>query len=196
MLGLNYVPKILKLDVSGMPLEWITLEEAVMYYAKDMVIFELGNPVTTFRGGYNRVTNLQSEITANSIIGVKGFPDKKMAKPSTPKLTNESLFERDRHVCAYCGESFHSNHLTREHIVPRWMNGPDDWMNVVTACKDCNNSKGGKTLEESKMTLLYSPYVPDRYEDFILRQGTRTILADQMEFLLRKVNKNSRLKFN
>jgi hypothetical protein len=41
------------------------------------------------------------------------------------------------------------------------------------------------------MPLLYTPYVPSLWEDFILRN--RRILADQMEFLLAHVPKSSRL---
>jgi hypothetical protein len=39
--------------------------------------------------------------------------------------------------------------------------------------------------------LLYAPYVPSLWEDFILRN--RRILADQMEFLLAHVPRSSRL---
>ena len=41
------------------------------------------------------------------------------------------------------------------------------------------------------MPLLYAPYVPSLWEDFILRN--RRILADQMEFLLASVPRTSRL---
>ena len=41
------------------------------------------------------------------------------------------------------------------------------------------------------MPLLYAPYVPSLWEDFILRN--RRILADQMEFLMAHVPKSSRL---
>jgi hypothetical protein len=194
MINLNPTPKILQVDASGMPQKWISLKDAVSYYATDMVLFELGNPVTTFRGGYNRITEAQSEITTNSIIGIKGSIVRKSVIERTPKLTNESLFERDRYLCAYCGEDHHDKELSREHIKPVCQGGLDNWMNVVTACKICNNEKGGRTLEQSRMSLLYLPYVPDRYESFILAQGSRRILADQMEFLLRKVPKTSRLK--
>lgn len=193
---LNPIPSILKVDLSGVPTEWITIEEAIGYYATDKVIFELGSPVATYRGGHNRITDAQSEITANSIIGVKGNMSGKYLFNRVPALTNETLFERDRYVCAYCGEHFHHKQLSREHINPRCQQGQDNWMNVVTSCKDCNNHKGGRTLEQARMSLLYLPYVPDTYESFILQQGTRRILADQMEFLLRKVPKTSRLKMN
>ena len=45
--------------------------------------------------------------------------------------------------------------------------------------------------EEARMVLLYLPYVPSLHEDMILRG--RRILADQMEFLLASVPRNSRL---
>ncbi len=189
------IPKILQLDVSGMPQSWITIEEAVTYYAKDMVIYELGNPVATYHGGINRLTQEESKITTNSIIGIKGSKVKPHDYKRQPALNNHTLFERDRYLCAYCGEVFRHEDLSREHIVPLCQNGENTWMNVVTACKDCNGQKGGRTLEQSNMKLIYLPYVPDRYESFILAEGRR-ILSDQMEFLLRKVPKTSRLKMN
>lgn len=193
---LNCTPRILQIDSSGMPRQWLHIEDAITYYARDMVCFELGSPVVTFRGGINRITQEQSQITANSIIAIKGQSGKKLDFSRTPKLVNETLFERDRYVCAYCGGLFTSRELSREHIVPKGQGGKDTWMNVVTACKHCNSIKGCRTLEQSRMSLLYLPYTPDRYENFILTQGTRRILADQMEFLLSKVSKNSRLKLN
>lgn len=193
---LNHIPNILKVDLSGVPTEWISIEEAVAYYATNKVIFELGSPVATYRGGFNKITSSQSKITANSIIGVKGNMAGKFLFNRVPALTNETLFERDRFVCAYCGDHFQHKQLSRDHIDPKCQNGEDTWMNVVTSCKECNNLKGGRNLEQSKMSLLYLPYVPDVYEAFILQQGTRKILVDQMEFLLRKVPKTSRLKIN
>lgn len=194
MIQLNPTPKILQVDAAGLPKRWISIEDAITYYAKDMVIFELGNPVVTYRGGLNRLTDTQSEITANSIIGIKGSIVRRAEMERTPNLTNEKLFERDRHVCAYCGGNFHEKELSRDHIRPVCQGGKDLWNNVVTSCKKCNSEKGGRTLEQARMHLLYLPYTPDRYESFILAQGTRRILADQMEFLLSKVPKTSRLK--
>ncbi len=51
--------------------------------------------------------------------------------------------------------------------------------------------KGNRTPEEARMPLLYLPYVPSRWEDFIL--ANRRILADQMAYLLAKVPAGSRL---
>ena len=81
--------------------------------------------------------------------------------------------------------------LTREHIVPFAQQGIDNWMNVVTACKPCNHRKSSRTPEQARMPLLYAPYVPSLWEDFILRN--RRILADQMEFLMMHLPLSSRL---
>ena len=48
-----------------------------------------------------------------------------------------------------------------------------------------------RTPEQAHMPLLYAPYVPSLWEDFILRN--RRILADQMEFLMAHVPRTSRL---
>jgi len=69
--------------------------------------------------------------------------------------------------------------------------GAASWMNLVTACKACNHRKADRTPEAAGMKLHYVPYVPNRYEAFIL--SNRKILADQMEFLLHGVPKSSRM---
>ena len=107
-------------------------------------------------------------------------------------MTNKTLFARDRNICGYCGAR-HSNHtkLSRDHIVPRFHGGLDEWTNVVTACIPCNQKKGCKSLKEAHMELLYVPYEPNHYENMILQN--RSILADQMEYLLSGVPKHSRI---
>ena len=108
-----------------------------------------------------------------------------------PGLTNAKLFARDRKSAPIAANSLHEEDLTREHIIPFAQNGIDTWMNVVTACRPCNHRKSHRTPEQARMPLLYAPYVPSLWEDFILRN--RRILADQMEFLMAHVPKSSRL---
>ena len=47
-----------------------------------------------------------------------------------------------RDPCAYCGAPAEEI----DHIVSRADGGPDDWTNWVGLCRDCNISKGGKSL--------------------------------------------------
>ena len=182
--------KVLKLSAQGLPQSWISLEQAVVNYAAGEVRWESGGEIAVFRGGHNAVTGLQSVIRVNSIIGTRGVPN---INPFNlrPGLTNSKLFARDRNVCAYCGGHFHESDLTREHIIPFAQNGVDNWMNVVTACRPCNHRKSHRTPEQAHMPLLFAPYVPSLWEDFILRN--RRILADQMEFLMSHVPRSSRL---
>lgn len=182
--------KVLKLSAQGLPQSWITLEQAVLHYAAHQVRWEMGEPVAVFRGGHNAITGLQSVIEVNSIIGTCGVP---VVSPFElrPAITNEKLFARDRQVCGYCGDHFPHEALTREHIVPVSKGGPDHWMNVVTACRSCNHRKGNRTPESAGMPLLYAPYVPSLWEDFILRN--RRILVDQMVFLAAHLPRHSRL---
>jgi len=182
--------KVLKLSAQGVPQSWLSLEEAVLHYAADDVRWEMGQRVAVFHGGHNAVTGKQSIIEVNSIIGTKGVPDINPFELK-PSLSNTKLFARDRNVCAYCGGHFEEDHLTREHIVPLAQKGRDHWMNVVTACRSCNHRKGNRTPEQAHMPLLFAPYVPSLWEDFILRN--RRILADQMEFLVAHLPKTSRL---
>ena len=98
---------------------------------------------------------------------------------------------RDRHTCAYCGGQFAERELQAEHIVPDSRGGPYTWMNLVAACAGCNGRKADRTPEEAGMPLLYLPYVPTRFESFLL-EGRR-IRADVHDWLAARLPKHSRL---
>ena len=91
--------KVLKLSAQGLPQSWISLEEAVMYYAAEEVRWEAGREIAVFHGGHNAVTGDQSIIRVNSIIGTRGVP-KINPFEMRPGLTNGKLFIRDRNICA------------------------------------------------------------------------------------------------
>ena len=74
------------------------------------------------------------------------------------KLTRKEIFIRDEHTCQYCGRR--SSDLTLDHIHPRSKGGPHTWLNLVSACKQCNHRKGGKSLAEARMKLLRQPFEP------------------------------------
>ena len=181
---------ILALDQSGLPHKWLDLETTVFYYAKDLVAWDMGDTVKPFRGGIQARTGLESRIEPKSIVAIKNCTRGVALQDRAPTLCNDTLFQRDRHVCAYCGEHFKDLDLSRDHVHPVSKGGQDVWTNVVTACRHCNNRKADRVLSETDLELLYLPYQPNRFEHFILQN--RHILADQMEFLLPKVGKGSR----
>ena len=181
---------VLALDVGGIPRQWLSFEQAILYQAKKQVAWSLGETVATFRGGIQN-DGTESILETPSIIAIQGGEGFNPAKLGKVVLSNKTLFGRDRHVCAYCGNHFTSNHLSRDHIVPVSKGGENKWTNVVTACKSCNSKKSNKTLKEARLELLYIPYEPNHYEHMILLN--RSILADQMDYLMTGVPKHSRV---
>jgi 5-methylcytosine-specific restriction endonuclease McrA len=68
-----------------------------------------------------------------------------------PAFTRFNVFLRDRFQCVYCGQSFATEKLTFDHVMPRSRGGRTTWDNVVTACQCCNLRKGNRTPRESGM---------------------------------------------
>jgi hypothetical protein len=184
-------PHILALSINGYPFDWLTAEEAVHYYATGKVAWELGDTEFVFRGGYSN-EGVQSIVKVKPIIAISG--SEIMAKKLRMTLplgdSNDMLFKRDRYTCAYCGEQFPRQLLSRDHVMPRSRGGKDVWTNVVTACRVCNQEKSARLVHEYK-PLLYVPYTPCRFEHFIL--SGRNVLADQHDFLARKLPAHSRV---
>ncbi len=173
---------VLRTDVSGMPLGWIDYQEAVKLYHLEQVSYSFGSHLYTIRGGINALSGLRSRVEVNSIIATLNHHRKtKKSKDYIPPLNNHALFKRDNYICLYCGESFSRSSLSRDHIIPVSVGGEDDWNNVATACKRCNNYKAGRTPEQANMQLIAIPFAPNRAE-YVFLQG-RKILSDQMEFL-------------
>jgi len=185
--------RILTLDAGGTPHRWVSHETAIVYHAKGLVAWQLGegDGDVLFRGGENRITGTQSRIITAPIIAVKGesAAAKRMHKP--PALTNRELFRRDHYMCAYCGGIFKELHLTRDHVTPRSKGGIDKWANCVTACERCNHKKDDHMLDEVGMQLLYVPYAPNRAEALVLEN--RVILGCQMDYLKSFIPEHSRV---
>lgn len=187
------LPLILTLDNAGRPIDWLNWKEVVNLYVREQVAWAASETTIRVHGGINQLTGLQSYLDLNTIIAVRGASAKNN-KDITPLLTNRTLFERDRHTCLYCGNSFKTSLLTRDHVLPRAQGGKDNWMNVVTACKACNVKKACRTPGEARMPLLALPYSPNKAEAMIL--SNRRILADQMDFLRSHVPHDRRDSFN
>jgi len=75
------------------------------------------------------------------------------------KLTRNTIFQRDGHVCQYEGCDNKKN-LTVDHIYPKSRGGKNTWKNMVTACSSCNVWKDNKTPEEANMKLKRPPFEP------------------------------------
>jgi 5-methylcytosine-specific restriction endonuclease McrA len=175
--------QVLRTDLAGMPLEWVSYKAAARLYFLGQVAYSCGNPMMLLRGGINARTRLQSTLQIHSIIATHGTHHalNKLRDDYAPPLSNRTLFQRDDHLCMYCGGRFSARHLSRDHVRPISQGGVDQWNNVVTACVRCNNYKAGRTPEAAGMELLAVPFTPTHAE-YIYLMG-RNVLADQMAFL-------------
>ncbi|OGA05505.1 MAG: hypothetical protein A3H35_13615 [Betaproteobacteria bacterium RIFCSPLOWO2_02_FULL_62_17] len=182
---------ILTLDRAGLPQAWVGIDEAITYHAKRLVAWSAGNHVCEYRGGIQR-DGRRSRIETQSILALRGDGHASRLFARAPAVSNELLFARDRHLCAYCGAGFGRRDLSCDHVLPVSKGGRHVWTNIVTACRGCNSQKADRTPEQARMPLLYVPYTPNRHEHFILRN--RHILADQMAFLMSGVPRTSRLR--
>ena len=74
---------------------------------------------------------------------------KKRLVDGTMKM--RSLYDDERtkmteaQACCYCGAT---SDLCLDHLIPRMRGGPDSPENLVTACRSCNSSKGGRDMLE------------------------------------------------
>jgi len=189
---MEFEHQILRTEVSGMPLEWISYQHAARLYYLGHVAYSCGSELYTLHGGINAKTGRNSKLVINSIIATHGNSQAILTgrKPHTP-LDNAALFKRDAHLCMYCGLNLRRSLLSRDHVTPLSQGGLDQWNNVVTACIRCNNHKAGRTPEQAGMELLAIPFTPT-YAEYMYLQG-RSVLADQMEFLLAHFPRNSPL---
>jgi hypothetical protein len=180
---LSLSQQILRTDLAGMPMEWIDYKAAARLYFLGQVAYTCGEPMLLLRGGLNARTRIQSELRIHSIIATQGahHAPTRLADDYSPPLSNHTLFQRDDHLCLYCGGRFSARSLSRDHVRPVSKGGKDRWNNVVTACIRCNNYKAGRTPEDAGMQLLAVPFTPTHVE-YIYLMG-RNVLADQMAFL-------------
>ena len=194
---MNRHPKILMLDRGGIPKDWIDYEDYVRYEVKNKIAWKTDQKTFPIYGGTNAVTGERSTILMSSIFALSGDSNPRFNRtfdqiPLTKK--NNDLFARDLHCCAYCSQKFPVRQLSRDHIHPQSKGGKDEWMNIVTACKVCNQEKDDMLLSDPDchLSLKYVPYIPNKAEMLIL--SNRNILEDQMEYLLTQVPPDSRLR--
>ena len=176
-----------------MPLEWIDYREAVRLYHNEQVAYACGTRLYTVFGGHSSLTGQRSSIAVNSIIATVGTGQGLRVNRDryVPPLNNRTLFKRDANLCLYCAIQFPTRDLTRDHITPLSQGGLDVWNNVATACRRCNNHKGGRTPEQAAMQLIAVPFTPT-YAEYIYLKGRR-VLADQMHYLLAHIPRTSPL---
>lgn len=172
--------RILRLNIAGQPIEWLSWQQGVCLYARGLVEWTLGGVVRQVKGGKSRLTGKEMVIALPAIMACGG----ELLAPMRQNLplTNLALFHRDNFQCLYCGKYCSYRLLSRDHVFPASRGGEDKWENVVAACRYCNHRKGSSLLSEIDMSLIALPYKPNAYEYLALINSHR-IRCDQMEYL-------------
>jgi len=181
--------QILRLNKAGQPIDWLSWQDAVCLYSRELVLWTLGDTIFEIHGGRSQRTGERTVIELPSILACGG--DQLARQRTKPPLTNRALFERDNYQCLYCARQFSYHQLTRDHILPRSRGGRDTWGNCVAACRRCNQFKGNRRIEDTGLELLALPFRPNPAE-YLALVNSRRILPDQADFLSRQFSSNCR----
>jgi hypothetical protein len=74
---------------------------------------------------------------------------KKWKRKSISKTLRFEVFKRDSFQCQYCGEKAPDVLLEIDHIDPVSKGGTNDFLNLITSCKDCNRGKRDRKLTDN-----------------------------------------------
>jgi 5-methylcytosine-specific restriction endonuclease McrA len=77
-----------------------------------------------------------------------------------PRLSRQTIFERDAGVCQYTGEYVGRSGGNLDHVVPRDRGGRDTFENLVWAKKEINSLKANRLPHEAGLRLLRRPKTP------------------------------------
>jgi 5-methylcytosine-specific restriction endonuclease McrA len=78
----------------------------------------------------------------------------------SPRLSNSTIFERDKGVCQYTGEYVGKHGGNLDHVVPRDRGGRDSFENLVWCKRELNSRKGNRLNEEAGLKLIRKPVAP------------------------------------
>jgi 5-methylcytosine-specific restriction endonuclease McrA len=142
--------RVLVLNASYEPLQLVTVRRAVV-----LLLQEKAEMVETAQ-------RMLHGITQHFMIPLVIRLTRYIRVPRNLRLpcSRRGVLIRDRETCQYCGDQPGRQQLTIDHVVPRSRGGATTWTNVVTACRDCNHRKGGRTPDEARMPLMTVPRQP------------------------------------
>lgn len=90
------------------------------------------------------------------------------------KFCRQTVLERDKFTCQYCGKRFENHDLNLDHVIPRQKGGETSWENVVCSCIRCNTRKANKLPAQANMHLLSEPKKP-RWRPFFSHSSVQRI---------------------
>lgn len=154
----------LLLDVGYAPVGIVSWQAAVtlLYQEKVTVIEE-----------YDEELHSAYQVIKVPAVAVLREPISKREKPV--KFSRVNVYGRDGYRCQYCGTKCTFKELTYDHVIPRSQGGKTNWLNIVSACYDCNAKKAGRTPEQARMRLLKKPVQPMKTPAVMIPMSQKSI---------------------
>lgn len=135
--------------VSFLPLSVVQWKESVLYLYHDKC-----DVLEWYDDWVVRSPSWETRVPA--VIMMKEY----IRKSNQVRFSKTNLYLRDMYTCLYCNQQFSKTHLTMDHVVPVSRGGKTSWVNVVSACRECNTKKGNKI----GIKPIYKPYQPGYWE--------------------------------
>ena len=143
--------RALVLNASYEPLRIISWQKALIMWFQEKV------DILEYHSAFARSVTVSFKLP--SVLKLKSYVRPK--KLDGVRFCRENVYIRDNYTCQYCATKFTYKELTIDHVVPASQGGPKTWTNVVTACRDCNQTKANRTPEKANMPLLKPPRAPN-----------------------------------
>ena len=141
----------LLLNASFQPLQVISWQKALqLFFSGKVEIVETSD---------REIHSVSLTIKMPLVIRLIKYVPQKNRK-NVVRFSRNNVFLRDAYTCQYCHEKMPLSQLSMDHVHPIVKGGKKSWENIVTACRDCNLKKGGRTPEEAGMRLKTKPKQP------------------------------------
>ena len=168
VLDRNYQP-IRIVDVRGAI--YLIFREAANVLDSDYNVYNLREWIdaSNRRGGLDRdfkyLRSVDNNFGVPEIIILKNFIQRKIR---TSTCSKKNIFLRDMYQCQYCEIQLSPGNCTIDHVIPASQGGELSWENAVTSCRDCNNRKGNKRLDEWGVNMIKQP-IPLKWDHKFFR---------------------------
>lgn len=163
----------LLLNSSYEPMQVVSWQKALVLWFQDKV------EILEYHSAFAR--SVQQKFQLPSVLRLKSYV--RLRTSNVVRFCRENVYIRDKYTCQYCATKFPIKHLTLDHVIPASQNGPKNWTNVVTACRECNQKKANRTPRTANMPLLNEPRAPSWLPILRLEIKEKTMPVDWGPYL-------------
>lgn len=144
----------LLLNADGQPLNFLPLsvidwQEAIRY-----MVLEKACALEYYETWYVSSPSWSTQVPSILILNEYSKPKQ------TVRFSKSNVYLRDRFICSYCLRNLERKDCTLDHVLPISKGGKTNFENTVTACNNCNSSKGN----DHRILPKNKPYKPTYFD--------------------------------